>query len=71
MAYHDAVRVRLLVLGELLAGTKTRRTNIDTIPWLAYWVRTFHAYRVGELAIAAVALYLQAWLVHGCVIVFT
>lgn len=53
-----------LVLSEFSALSVTSGTYIDTLSRFTSRVRTFDPHRVSEVAAAAVALNLKAWLVY-------
>ena len=51
---------------KFLSSTKTGWANVDTIPGLAYRIRTFNPNRMGQIAETRIALNLQARLVNNC-----
>lgn len=54
-----------LVLAELLASTKAWRANIDTISVITNSISALDTSGMGQVALAAITLNLQARLVHG------
>lgn len=65
IAYHDTIWMIAFVFAKLLPCTKTCWTYVHSVARLTYGIRTFYSNRVGEVAGAAVALDLQARLVHS------
>ena len=53
------------VICKLLSAAKTRGTDVDAVACLADGVCTFYADGMREVAGAAIALYLEAWLAHS------
>ena len=60
-----------LVLSKLLSRAKTRGTYVDAISRLAHWICTLDSDGVREVAVAAIALDLEARLINGCLQAFT
>ena len=56
---------------KLLPRAKARRTDVDAVARLAHQVRTFDPDGVGEVAVAAVAVYLETRLIYSWVTKFT
>lgn len=60
-AYHDAVcMVLLMIWCNIFAGQETWRTYVYAVSLFTDWVRTFYTNRMREVAVATVALNLQA-----------
>lgn len=57
-----------LVCLKFLSSTKTSWADIDPVTNLAFGIRTFNAYGVGQVAYAAIALYVEARLIHDLLI---
>lgn len=65
MSHYNTVCMTSLVLAELLASTKAWRANIDTISVITNSISALDTSGMGQVALAAITLNLQARLVHG------
>ena len=63
VTHHNSIWMTSLMHLKLLPRAKTRRTNINTIILLANRGRTLDANRMGQVATAIIALYLQTRLI--------
>ncbi len=65
LTYNNPISMPAFVVSELLSAAETCWADINAVASLADWVGTFHSDGVGEVAGAAIALDLQAWLIDG------